>query len=194
VGLFEANVTWFDQRFSNMIQYVSRPAPATSYDNLARAAARGLEVSWQLASARPSPLILGGGWTWLSTEVLDGGTGAGGTFATGQRLLRRPKVQASINIGWQVAGLGTVQLNAQHVGQRDDRDFNAFPSVGVVLPSYRRYDLAIDVPLFAQAATRTLPGLTVRVENLGNATYENVYGFPSPGRAVLVGMRTAVRF
>jgi outer membrane cobalamin receptor len=188
-SVLEIGATWFDQRFTNLIQYYGAAAPgAPNYVNLASASARGLELTWQHTGAK-TPIIFGGSWTFLHTEVLDAGTGASGTFVTGQALLRRPSQQGSLTLGYRLAGIGSLQITAQHVGDRSDRNFGTFPATAVTLPSFQRYDVAADLPLRSLLGPAA-PAITVRVDNLTNAAFQSVYGYPSPGRAVLVGFRT----
>jgi vitamin B12 transporter len=187
-GLLQLGATWFDQRFTDLIQFVAAAPPAPNYENLASAAARGLELTWGL-DRETSRIILNGSYTLLTTEVLEAGTGSAGT--PGQELLRRPAHQATVNVGWRSPSVATVQLTAQFTGARRDRDFRLFPAVDVTLPSFWRHDLSVDVPLFERNGAGRLPGLTLRVENLGNVRFENVAGFRAPGRVVLVGVRHA---
>lgn len=184
-GVVRLGATWFDQRFNNLIQFVSAPAPRPNYENLARATARGLELE---AGLDPTALdwLLSGSWSYLATEVVNPGTGASGAFVRGQTLLRRPRVQAQVTVGKRFRRLGTLQLMAQHVGQRADQDFATFPSRRVVLPAFRRYDISWDVP-FGRAPSA--PAVTLRIENASNAMYQQIFGFAQPGRVVMLGLR-----
>lgn len=187
-GVLRLGATWFDQTFTNLIQFVSAPAPRPNYENLARARAQGLELEWGLD---PTALdwLVSGSWTWLTTEVVNPGTGASGTFVTGQTLLRRPRVSASLTLGKRFRRAGTVQVMAQHVGQRADQDFTPFPSRRVVLPAFQRYDLSWDLPLRRRDERSAV---TLRVENATNVRFQQIVGFAQPGRAVLVGVRTGL--
>lgn len=184
-GVFRVGLTWFDQAFTNLIQFVGAPAPRPNYENLARAAARGLELEWGLD---PTALdwLVSGSWTYLATEVLNPGTGASGTFVQGAALLRRPRVSASVTVGKRFRRLGTVQLVTQHVGQRADQDFSRFPSQRVVLPAFRRYDVSWDLPLHRRDGA---PALTLRVENATDVRFQHIFGFAQPGRVVMLGVR-----
>ncbi len=185
-GLVRVGATWFDQRFTNLIQYrFSSVATDPNYFNLASANARGLELEWSLDPTAVG-IIFSGNWTYLDTEVRDAGTGAGGALVAGDRLLRRPQAQASLTVGRLLGRAGTVQVTAQHVGQRADLNFGTFPATRVALGAFRRYDAAWELP---QNPRTGRPGLTLRIENLTNASYQHVFGFAQPGRVVLVGVR-----
>jgi vitamin B12 transporter len=184
-GVMRLGATWFDQRFTNLIQFVSAPAPRPNYENLARATARGVELE---AALDPTALdwLLSGSWTYLRTEVVNPGTGSSGTFVQGQTLLRRPRMQAQVTVGKRFRRLGTLQVMAQHVGQRADQDFAPFPSRRVVLPAFQRYDVSWDVPFGREPAA---PAVTLRLENATNTAFQQIVGFAQPGRVVLLGLR-----
>jgi outer membrane receptor protein involved in Fe transport len=75
------------------------------------------------------------------------------------------------------------------VGKRTDRDFRPFPSTPVTLEGYERFDAGAEYALPYMGASRT--ALTLRVENLTDVTYENVFNFLSPRRTIVVGVRSA---
>ena len=77
--------------------------------------------------------------------------------------------------------------NLLAVGVRTDRDFRTFPSTPVTLPSYERLDLGAEYRLPAPADEHTI---TVSVENLTNAYYENVFNFLTPRRTISLGIRS----
>jgi vitamin B12 transporter len=186
-------VTYFDQRFRDLIQYTAMPpAPdEPNYFNVAAADASGLELEARLAPA--AGLTVGGSYTYLHTEIVDAGFDAGGgSFQAGQRLLRRPTHSVNLDAAWRFAGRAYTALAVRYVGDRDDRDFTAFPAATVVLPAYWRLDLAGEVDLLRHAGGRRALTATLRVENLLDEQYQEVFGFAAPGRRVLVGGR--VRF
>jgi len=87
------------------------------------------------------------------------------------------------------ARLGAALL---YVGERDDRDFATFPATAESLDAYTKLDLSAEVDLFPRRAALPL-ALTLRVENAGNASYEEIRNYASPGRAMFGGVRTTVR-
>jgi vitamin B12 transporter len=181
--------TYFDQAFENLIQYTATPAGPDdpNFFNLARSRARGVEVG---ASLRMEAVHADADWTWLDTRVVDGGVdgGPGGEFAAGQPLLRRPRHALRINAGVD-ASWGGVWGGVRVVGSRQDRDFSVYPSERVRLDGYTDVDVGAELPVRAPGSGGPGLTLTMRAENLLDAGYEEVFGFPAPGRAVYVGGR-----
>ncbi len=180
------SLTWFSQTFRDLIQYTGTPQTegGPNFHNVAEAKAAGLEAE---ASVSAGGLSLTATYTGLGTEVLDSGfdEGVGATFVEGERLLRRPASTAGLTGAWRVTGGLRVDLSGVRVGSRSDRDFSAWPAEPVVLPSYTRLDLGatLDLPFGGPGGF----ALRLRAENLFDAQYEQVYGFPSPGRGIHVG-------
>ena len=79
----------------------------------------------------------------------------------------------------------------RRTGERSDRDFSAWPANPVTLPAYTLVDLAASFEL-GSGAGRPNMRLTVRMENLLDESYHEVWGFAAPGRAVYVGGSVAV--
>lgn len=175
--------TVFHQRFRDLIQYVAVPSVPgePNFANVAEASSRGVEMGSDL---RVGPVRATIDWTWLDTEVLEGGVddGSDADFAEGWRLLRRPSHTVQMSGSLDVAG-GTVTAHARVVGERDDRDFSTWPARRVALPRYTHLGLGVDVPVGRGVR------VGVRADNLLGASYEEVVGFPAPGRAFSAGAR-----
>ncbi|MEO5798711.1 MAG: TonB-dependent receptor [Gemmatimonadales bacterium] len=185
-GRFTLGVTAFSQQFHDLIQYVGAAPGDPTYRNLGGARARGVEAS---ASLRASgSLMLRAHWTWLRTEVTDTGAASSVVFEQGQRLLRRPASSGGVNATWRVRG-ATLSAGASYVGARDDADFRDFPATRTTLPSYALVDLSLDAPI--RRANGTLPGLdlTLRGENIFDANWVQVVGYPGRGRTLFGGAR-----
>lgn len=185
-GAGRVSATWFDQRFQNLIEFTFAPPRPTdpNYFNIAAARAQGLEIEAVARVLRP--LSLHGAYTHLRTRVAEPGldTTAFGLFVTGRPLVRRPTHAASAGASW-TAGRGSLQLRVRHVGNREDIDFNA--GERIVLGSFTTLDAAAEYGI-RRGAQRAIT-LRVRVANVFNLEYEQVKGFASPGRAILIGMR-----
>jgi len=190
-GQATAALTWFDQRFRDLVDFSFDSTP--SYRNVARARARGLE-----AVAR---LVLGPAWsvdaeyTYLATRVLDAGFDqtSGAAFAAGQRLLRRPAHSAGLTLG--VRGRrATASLALRFSGRRDDLDFSTFPFPRVTLPPRTRADASVSVLILSGQATAPALTLTGRMENLFDDHRREVVNFPTRGRTLFVGGRATVGF
>lgn len=192
-GRVRLGATWFDQRFTNLIQYTAQPATPGSpnYTNIGEAKAMGLEL--EAVVALPSGLHARAGWTLLDTEVLDEGIGADRLFQQGEALVRRPRhradVQVSAPFGERVSG----GASFGYVGERDDLDFlEDFNGTRVLLPAYTTVDAFAEVRVLGDAE-RSL-ALHARVENLFDADVMEIANFPSRGRSVFLGLRGSTGF
>ena len=189
-GNLRVQATRFEQSFEDLIQY--SPVPdvegGPNYYNIAEADARGLEVS---AGADIGPVQLFGDFTRLDTEVIDSGfdSGPGASFVTGEALLRRPQNSGRVGLGLEWASGYRLEGVARYVGDREDRDFNAFPAAPITLRSYTLIDVGITGSVLSPVGGRPGLELSLRLENLTDETYEEVFGFRTPGRGVYVGGR-----
>jgi vitamin B12 transporter len=192
-GAVTLSASYFDQRFRNLIQYNGAAAPgAPSYENVARATARGVELT---GSVRPGHGIsVTGSYTFLHTRVDDPGfsTAPGDVFVKGQPLIRRPRHTTRLDGRARIADRATLGVAASVVASREDVDFRPFPSVRTTLPSYVTVDVDAAVDLLREAGGKPGVTATFRVENLFDERYETVVGFPARGRAVLVGARVGL--
>ena len=181
-GASSLSATYFAQTFRNLIQYVGMPATPTdpNYLNLAGARANGLEIEGAHALGAFS---VRGSLTLFDTEVTDAGTGEDPLFQDGEALIRRPKHTASVAAGYAARNF-TVSASANHVGERDDLNFSGFPATRVQLKAYTRVDASVEVPV----ARTGLKG-TLKLENLLNADYQEVFNFPARGRMIFAGLR-----
>jgi outer membrane cobalamin receptor len=179
------SLSYFDQRFRNMIDYdPSATACGFSYCNVAEATSRGVEGE---LSARLYHALWGGiGATFLRTEVVEPGSDntSGGLYREGQSLIRRPERNVNAELSWRGSGPLTASVRLLAVGIREDKNFQIFPAQPVVLPSYERVDVSAQ---YAVPKARTT--LLLRVENLGNGHYESVYNFRAARRMSSVGAR-----
>ena len=102
--------------------------------------------------------------------------------------LRRPTHTASVTVVRAIASRASASATVNYVGERDDRDFAAFPASPMVLGGYATVDAAAEVRLF-QAGRGGLVALTGRIENALDRRYQGVFNFAAPGRTILVGAR-----
>lgn len=180
------SVSWFDQRFRDMIQFTSVAPGTPNYHNVAGANASGLEVE---ASARlAASLRITGQYTWLDTKVTDPGADSL-TFAPGRPLLRRPEHSAALILDVAPAGRVAAGARVAYVGRREDLDFTTFLISRVVMPAYGRVDVWASVALLGTGPAHTGLTLTARVDNVFDIAYQEVYRYRSPGRMLRLGMR-----
>jgi vitamin B12 transporter len=186
-GRVLVGVTYFDQQFRDLVQY--NPMPPNpgdpNYFNVAAANASGLEAE---ARAMVSNLEFDGSYTRLHTEVTDAGfdDGPGAAFVTGEKMLRRPTDAMSLGARY-VTERATFGINLRHVGNRDDRDFSTYPAKPVVLEPYTKFDISTAWTFGAEADRLPDLTLTLRVANLFDREYQEVFGFPARGRTVMIG-------
>jgi vitamin B12 transporter len=103
------------------------------------------------------------------------------------RELRRPRHSGNVTATYRfLEGRGNVLLAADYGGTRTDIFFPPFPnpSQTVLLDNYWLVDLTAGYKL-----TDNLDAF-VRVNNLLDENYEQVFGFATPGRAAYLGLRT----
>ena len=181
---------YFGQRFRDLIQYAFTPQTpgGANYVNLAAANADGLE--FEGTALLVAGVRLGAQYTYLHTLVTDAGVlpDDDAAFREGDRLLRRPRHAAAVQARWDGGPLGA-HAAVRWTGSRADADFASFPATRVDLPAYTVVDVGLTVrPLGTFAPIRTST-IEIQVRNLFDATYQLAYGFPTPGRTVLVGLR-----
>jgi vitamin B12 transporter len=184
-----ASITYFDQRFEEVIQFTFTPPNPTdpNYFNLGAATARGVETE---VSASVGSVDLVGAWTWLDTEVVDVGLeGApGDLFVDGQPLIRRPKHSFSLSASSPVGARTRVHSRLGYTGARDDRDFATFPATPVEAPGHTLWSLGAEYSLLDAAAGMPAVRLWVRGENLLDTRYQEAFGFDAPGRQLYAGV------
>ena len=197
-GRASLGATYFNQRFRDMIQYnglVAEGAP--NYYNLAAATSDGVELTVEATPV--ARLTLTASYTYTKTRVTNAGIDSSATanFVQGQRLLRRPANLASATASYAFRRPETsLHLEIATVGDRDDRDFSdevTFVPKAVTLPSYTVVALAGELGILRRSSSAAPEiVLTARVDNLFDRTYQQIFGFASPRRTVLVGARIGI--
>ncbi|HYN07769.1 MAG TPA: TonB-dependent receptor [Vicinamibacterales bacterium] len=179
------DATWFANRYDELIVVVGGEyAGASRYrtDNIANARARGLELG---ARVRPTETVsIRGAWTILDTRILgvDGAESeAPPPYRLGDELVRRPRHQASLEVGWSHSRAAAFALIT---GRGETRDLEPnFATEVFDNEGYVAVELGGSVRLARQLE------LFGRVTNLFDRSYEEVFGFPAQGRSALVGVR-----
>lgn len=174
-GAVEIGATWFHRSTSNQIVFISCTAPLTgictgrpfgTYDNVARARAKGLEFG--LTVKPVEALTVQANYSWIDAE----------NRANGLKLSRRPSqsVNASVDYRWAF-GLET-GATVTVVGDSFDNASNTRR-----LDGYALVDLRASYPLTEKIA------LYGRVENLFDEEYETIFRYGTPRRAAYAGVR-----
>ncbi len=189
-GAVQADATWFHNTYDDLIVSVGRLNSTSRYttDNIANARARGAELAlaWRPAAALSARAT----YTFLDTEVLavDGAAGqAPPPFRVGDRLLRRPRHQGSVDVAWshgRLQGFATAALRGTTL--------DVEPNFGTFGGLFENDGHAV---VTTGAAVTLAPYLTVygRIANVFGDNYEDVFGYPALGRTAYVGFRVAAR-
>jgi len=178
-GRATARVTYFHERFDDLIQYSAAPVgpDSVNYVNLADARVQGVELDVEAGVG--TAWSLEATYTYLDSRDL----------ATRERLQRRPTHAGSVRLGYAPppSARGSASLSAVFTGERDDLDYSTFPAPRVPLSPHTRVDFAATWALFGGQGA--LPGvaLAARVENLLDARYEDVKNFPARRRTLFFG-------
>ncbi|MEO5902751.1 MAG: TonB-dependent receptor [Gemmatimonadaceae bacterium] len=188
-GIAHLSVDYFNQTFTDLIQYVSGGPPdfLGSYANLSEARTRGYDV--ELSVTPVSAWSASASYTMATPRVTKLSSAYTGDLKVGDALVRRPTHSGNGTISYANQNAGSFSLMASYIGKRPDFDFNEFPSAVVTLPSYVKLDVAASRALFQSDGGKNAVSLTVRVDNLLDTKYEDVLHFASPRRTILFGAR-----
>ena len=136
--------------------------------NIGTATIRGVEASWSRSIGKRAVSFLQG--TWLDTQDDEG-----------LPLLRRPEWSGSWTVQGSFSNHLSGDITARYVGARDDVDPVTFERSQAA--SYTTADVALAYALWKNVA------ITGRVLNVLDKEYQEVLGYPAPGRQYLVGLR-----
>jgi vitamin B12 transporter len=178
---FAIGVTAFDNRLTDEIVSVSlfddqgNFTGSTTDNASGRSRRRGIEASAEL---RPMDgLRISANYTYLDAkdQQISGGAQL--------RETRRPKHTANLAADWSLDRL-TVGGSLAYVGKHDDRDFD----LGFSGPIVTLHDYVLAGARIAYRVTEAIE-LFGRVENAGDAHYQDVVGYATPGRTFHAGAR-----
>lgn len=158
-------LTLFHSEYENLIVY---DTVSQVFQNIGAADSRGAEIGF--SGPVGQHFTMGGSYTWLDTQAEE----------TGEPLLRRPEHSGSLSAG---ARLGAILTNLVviHSGERADVT-DLFPFGRVVSEAHTVADLKIEYDAGAFAPY-------LKVENLANEEYQEIFGYPSPRRRAIAGLR-----
>ena len=188
-GAIQLDATTFFNQYDDLIISVGRLSDVSRYqtDNVSNARARGLELgaAWQSVRGLSARV----GYTFLDTEIraVDNSAQAPSPYRVGDALLRRPQHSGSVALAWtHTRGSLFATLDAR------GRTLDAEPSFG---PSGGLYENAGRTVADLGGTLRVVRHveLFARLLNVLDRDYEEVFGFPSPGRTAFVGVRVASR-
>lgn len=163
-GLF--SLTYFNSRYRNLITF--DPATFIS-ENIGRVRSDGIELgATEHVSANVYVAL---SYTYLHRDDDE---------TTGLRLLRRPKNSGSFFVGYRSGAIDT-NIAVLSTGERED-SMAVLPFSRVTNQSFTTIDANMQYHLGHFSPF-------VKIENLGNARYEEVVGYASPGRRVILGVK-----
>jgi outer membrane receptor protein involved in Fe transport len=184
---FSLDATYFHNSYRDLIVGLGGSLSSLSQfytDNLARANAKGVEVS---ARFRPATWIsLTGNYMWLETVALSLNGGSGLVqqyFYPGQPLLRQPKQSGSV-----VANFHYGKVDANVVGYLRGRDLDVEPNYGASEGLYWNPGF-VNAGLNVNYRVRDNLTLYANLRNALDRHYEEIYGFPSPLLNVVAGVK-----
>ena len=191
-GAVTLGATAFWNRYDDLIITVGRSIAGSSRyrsDNLSNSNARGIELALSArASGALEGLSMRGGYTWLQTRILaaDGVDVTGlAPFTVGDRLLRRPAHRAFLDATFTRGAL-TAFASTEARGETLDVE----PSFGLFGGLYDNPGYTTSAAGLAWRLSRHVD-VFGRVTNLFDRDYEEVFGFPAPGRQLMAGARIA---
>jgi len=192
---FLGRVTYFDNAFNDQVAFKStgpgldgRP----DYINIDGSKASG----WELEGVLQRPiagLSASAGYAFVDTQVV-AFVSTSEQFQPGQPLLRRPKHSGMLRANYS-RGRATVNVNMRFVGQRHDAAFLGLSAVASArFPSGRSVDITVNPGytlswLGGELRVSRDVAAFVRIDNLTDAVYESVLGYPGLPRSVAAGVR-----
>jgi vitamin B12 transporter len=175
-------LAWFDNRFRNLIATrTTNPATfAAEYFNIGLTQARGAELAFDVAPLKA--LRARGGYTFLSSEILESTSPSSAVFKVGQSLFRRPRQSGFVGVSW-VSGPIVLDLNGVFIGTFVDSDFASLSPPILTNPGHTTWDGRL-----AYLVTKQLRAF-LSIDNLADADYMEPLGYPALRRAVRAGVR-----
>ncbi|MCP5101736.1 MAG: TonB-dependent receptor [bacterium] len=169
------SATYFNTKYQDMIDWVTTDwfTYVGQYRNITNVDSYGMELA---ATLQPVyNLKISGAYTYLHTE----------DKATGEPLVRKPKHTFSGFLAYAHKRF-TVSVSMVYVGKRADLDFSLWPA-NVESPSFNTYDISLVVPVYK--------GLSIfgKMTNAFDKEYQELVGYPSPGRRFEVGLKYRVK-
>jgi len=180
-GRYAVSGTYFNNLFTDQIAFSFDPVTFVSqYVNVNKALAHGAELELH---ARPwTRISIDGGYTYLSTQILDQPFASDPLLDPGRPLLRRPKHSGNLMISYLGQRWGA-NVSSTAMTRRPDSDFEGLLPPVTYSAGYGRLDLggwyAINSRVTAYA----------NVYNVTDRKYEEAAGYPALHTNFRAGMR-----
>lgn len=169
-GKISFGVTYYNLYLDNMFGYDYNYKTI----NVAKATSKGFEVYSTLTNI--NGLFINTNYTFNHTK-----DEYEGSIDFDKPLLRRPKHQFYLYLGYQINDKIIFNTSLKYVGKRDDKDFSFYPAKRITMSDYSVVSLSIAYKLFNYLE------IYGRVENLFNKDYEEVLYYGTLGRAFYLG-------
>jgi vitamin B12 transporter len=186
----QGGLTYFENHFTDMIQYAQTSFTTGSYFNVAAARTKGFELYLQ---AKPfKGFTVRTAYTYLTElKVLDDGGVVNIGIITGQNLLRRPRQTWSFDVNY-IHGPVEVNFHGLYVGPRADFRTDSNPpyyATRLVNGGFFTADLAAYYTVVQNWGYVNRLQLMARAMNLFDKNYEEVFGYSSPRFQIIGGLR-----
>ena len=186
----QAGITYFENHFTDLIQYVQTGWTSGTFLNVAAARTKGVEL---FLTAKPvQGLAARLSYTRLTEfKVLDDGGVTSINIISGKDLLRRPRQSLSFDLTYARGPL-ELNLHGLYVGAREDRRPSPLPPYFAARErrgGYFTADLAASYAMLRNWGQVRSLKLMVRALNLFDRDYEEVFGYSSPRFQILGGLR-----
>ena len=169
-GRVHYSVTAFANRFRDLIDFVG-VYPGGTYRNVSRADTAGVEIAGS-AEIVPAVLTATASYTYLYSHDL--------SMPSGVPLGRRPQHSGKVSLTYTGIENLTATVSATVVGDRFNDNSGKVP-----MPAYLVVDLSAKYRINDNVA------VFGRVDNLFNASYQEVKGYNTPGLSAYVGLTLA---
>lgn len=163
-GKFLWNIVYFENKFYDLISFDYN---SFKMANLKSAHSKGAELTFSLYPLKN--LSFESSYTYLKTRDQNG-----------EPLLRRPKNSFSASLKWSPIDKLNIYIFHEIRGKR--RDIDEITYSYVENPSFDRTNLNIRFKINSHFT------LSLAVNNLFNKKIEEIYGYPSPDRSVLINL------
>jgi vitamin B12 transporter len=169
-GKIRAAMTYFHNDFENLIDF----SISEGYINIGQAETKGVEIEFEL---RPGD-SLSANLSYTRCEARD--------KTHDIRLLRRPEDALSARLAFSFLTRWSAAVSFDHIGRSEDYDYSTWPARPIILPAYSllhgviSYEAGLNLQLF------------IRLDNILNARYMQVYGYGTPGFSLQAGIRLSL--
>jgi vitamin B12 transporter len=155
-------VTYFNDRYDNIVDY---DTVKSRYENISKANIEGIETNyfgeWKSLDWKLGATLL---------RAINESAGKEGDY-----LPRRPREKYDLSLGYLVRENFKSNVDFSYVGERENSDFD-----NIVLSSYFLIDLRMNYQF------KNSDSISFKLGNLLDKSYEQVYGYGTPGRNYLL--------